>query len=193
MARSGVVFLCTTKTGSSAIHQHFQRHADLVIRRPAGMKHMTAATFHQTVAPLLERYGFARTDYELTCVVRHPVDWAASWWRYRSRPQSRGRENYTGDLSFDAFAEQIAAGEVWLGSPHNFVTDAHGTVLVDRIYRYEHLDQASAWMASLLGVAAPELPTVNASPSRETAISASTRALLELHYARDLEVYESGI
>ncbi len=192
MAQAGVVFLCTTKTGSSAVHQHFQRHAELVIRRPAGMKHMTAVTFGQTIAPLLDRYGFARESYELTCVVRHPVDWASSWWRYRSRPASRGRKNYTGDMSFHEFAERIAAGEIWLGSPHNFVTDAEGTVLVDRIYRYEHLEAMTAWMAQRLGVPTPELPTVNASPTREAGVSVATRALLEQHYAKDLALYQDA-
>lgn len=193
MPHSGFVFLSMTKTGSTAIHQHFSRHAQVLARNPPRMKHMTAKTFTELVVPLLERYGRPRESYELMCIAREPVDWVGSWWRYRARPAMEGKPKSTANLSFDAFAEQIVNGKVKLGSSANFVSDKDGKVIVDRIYKFEHLDLAAQWMASQLKIEPPQLRSANVSPARENVISPSTRRLLEEHYAADLAVYESAI
>ncbi len=80
-----------------------------------------------------------------------------------------------------------------LGTSSNFVTDADDKVIVDRMYRYEHLDAATAWMSERLGIAAPTLEPTNVSPAREGEMDAATRARLEEHFARDLAIYESAI
>ena len=80
-----------------------------------------------------------------------------------------------------------------LGTSANFVTDAEGNVIVDRMYRYEHLDAATAWMSQQLGIAAPLLEPTNVSPAREGEMDAATRALLEGHFAKDLAAYEAAI
>lgn len=193
MAHAGFVFLSMTKTGSTTIQREFERHALLVARRPPPMKHMTARFFESSMAPVLAHYGFPRESYEVVSMVREPVDWAASWWRYRARPGTEGRKSWTGDMGFDEFADRICTGEVYLGSSAKFVSSLEGEVLVDRIYRYEHLDRAAAWMADKLGVKMPELAPVNVSPERAAAIDPATRAKLEAHYAADLEVYRSAL
>ena len=129
MPHSGFVFLSMTKTGSTAIHQHFSRHAQVLARNPPRMKHMTAKTFTELIVPLLERYGRPRESYEVMCIAREPVDWVGSWWRYRARPAMEGKPKSTADLSFDEFAEQVVSGKVKLGSSANFVSDKDGKVI----------------------------------------------------------------
>lgn len=193
MAHAGFAFLSMPKAGSTVLQKHFARHAMILFRQPPGMKHMSAVTFETVMAPWLERYGHPRESYETMCLVRHPLDRAVSWWRYRARSQARGQPNWTGDLSFAEFADLLVSGEVPLGTSANFVTDADGSVIVDRMYRYEHLVEATAWMSQRLGIAPPALEPTNVSPAREGEMDASTRARLEAHFARDLEVYQSAI
>jgi len=192
-ADRGFVFLSMPKAGSTVLQKHFARHAMILFRQPPGMKHMSAVTFETVLAPWLERYGHPRAGYETMCLVRHPVERARSWWRYRARPEARGRPNWTGDLSFAEFADRLISGEVPLGTSSNFVTDAEGGVIVDRMYRYEHLPAATAWMADRLGIAPPALEPTNVSPERSGELDATTRARLEEHYAADLEIYEQAI
>lgn len=192
MTGAGFVFLSMPKTGSTAIQRHFSRHAEVLFRQPPGMKHMSAATFENTMAPWFDRFGRPRSSYETVCLVRHPVDRAESWWRYRSRPAASADKS-TGDLPFAAFAEQLVAGDVPLGTAWNFVTTMAGEVLVDRIYRYESLGDAADWMAERLGIAPPQLDRTNQSPERESQIDPGVRALLEQHYADDVRLYESGL
>ena len=192
MAHAGFVFLSMPKAGSTAIQRHFSRHAQILFRQPPGMKHMSAATFENTMAPWLERYGHPRSGYETLCLVRHPVERAESWWRYRSRPEAKA-EKSTLEVPFARFAEQLVSGEVPLGTSWNFVTTMDGVVLVDRVYRYEHLADAADWMADRLGIEPPELDRTNVSPERALDLDPGVRALLEQHYADDLRLYESAL
>jgi len=191
-ADRGFVFLSMPKAGSTVLQKHFARHAMILFRQPPGMKHMSAVTFETTMAPWLERYGHPRAGYETMCLVRHPLDRAVSWWKYRARPEAQGQPNWTGDLSFAEFADRLVSGDVPLGTSSNFVTDAEGAVIVDRMFRYEHLDVATAWMSERLGIPAPALDPTNVSPAREGEMDAATRARLEEHFARDLAIYESA-
>ena len=193
MTQAGFVLLSMPKTGSTALQSHFGRHAQVVVRNPPGMKHMTAGTFEEVFTPWFERFGFARSSYETVALVRHPVDRARSWWRYRARPQVKGKPNHTGDMAFDEFAERLVDGRITLGTAHNFVTDARGGVIVDRLYRHEHLDAAATWMAGLLGVPVPDLSTVNASPPREGDLSPAVRARLESHLAADVSLWSAAL
>ncbi|MBJ7357426.1 sulfotransferase family 2 domain-containing protein [Nocardioides sp.] len=192
MAHAGFVFLSMPKAGSTALQRHFSRHAQILFRQPPGMKHMSAATFENVMAPWLERYGHPRSSYETVCLARHPVDRAMSWWRYRSRPEASA-EKSTGDTTFAQFAEGLVTGEVPLGTGWNFVTSMDGRVLVDRIYRYEHLAEAAGWMAERLDIAPPELDPTNVSPTRETEVDPGVRAMLETHYADDVRLWESAL
>ena len=191
MAHAGFVFLSMPKAGSTALQRHFSRHAQILFRQPPGMKHMSAATFENVMAPWLERYGHPRDSYETVCLARHPVDRALSWWRYRSRPEASADKS-TGETTFAEFAEQLVSGEVPLGTAWNFVTSMQGEVLVDRIYRYEHLAEAASWMADRLEIAAPGLDPTNVSPARDVDVDAGVRAMLETHYADDVRLYESA-
>jgi hypothetical protein len=192
MAGSGFVFLSMPKAGSTVLQRHFARHAEIVFRQPPGMKHMSAVTFEATMAPWLARYGHPRESYETLCLVRHPVDRAVSWWKYRSRPEMARTHNSTADLSFAEFADRLIAGEVTLGTSANFVTDLDGRVIVDRMYRYEHLAAATTWMAERLRIAPPTLDETNVSPARQADLDAAVLARLDDFYARDLAIYEQA-
>lgn len=191
MANAGFVFLSMPKAGSTALQRHFSKHAQILFRQPPGMKHMSAATFENVMAPWLERFGHPRSSYETMCLVRHPVDRAQSWWRYRSRPEVSAAKS-TEETTFARFAEQLVSGEVPLGTSWNFVTTMDGTVLVDRMYRFEHLADGAEWMAERLGIDPPQLGRVNVSPTRELDVDPGVRAMLEAHYADDVRLYESA-
>jgi len=192
MAHKGFAFLSMTKTGSTSIEATFSRYAQITTRRPPPMKHMRAATFNRYIVPILESYGYPRSSYELVCIVREPVDWVASWYRYRSREAAQKSSGYTGDMTFEEFVGKLLDEEVSLGSATQFVS-ARGKRLVDRMYRYEHLGDAVEWMAGKLEIDTPTLKRVNTSPDRDLAVPASLRARLEERYAKDVALYEAAL
>ncbi len=187
----GFVFLASPKAASTAIQRAFAEHAQLLTPGPPSLKHLSAAEFEADIAPLLAKHGFDRSAYETTALVREPVDLTVSWFRYRSRRNLRGSPRYTGDLGFDEFASRVVAGEEDFRGSREFLCDEQGELLVDRPYRYEHIDALLVWMTERVGQPV-EVDRVNVSPQREVEVSASTRALLEEHFARDLEIYAAA-
>jgi hypothetical protein len=193
MPRQGFVFLATTKTASTAIENAFALPASVAFRHPPALKHMNVRRFHRQVAPILAGLGHAPGSYDVVCIVREPVDWISSWYRYRSRGRIASSPKYTGDLTFEEFAEQVMDGQIRLGCMEAFVRAPQGGNGVTRMFRYDRLDSAVAWMARRAGLAKPVLPHVNVSPSRDLVISRSVRLRLEEHLAPHAELYESAV
>ncbi|MBF4163434.1 sulfotransferase family protein [Nocardioides acrostichi] len=189
--KHGFVVLAVPKSGSTALEHAFRKHAQLVTSGPPSLKHVTAVEFDERFAPLLRNHGYERTDYAVTAVVREPVSWLASWWRYRSRPGIVGKATYVGDLGFDEFAGRVVAGEIRLRPQRDYVTTDGGGLAVDRLWRYDDLDSAFAWMRDQVGKKKIRLRQRNVSPERQHEVSASTRALIEEAYASDVALYRS--
>jgi len=80
-----LVFLAMPKTGTTAIETAMDPWADAVFRTPSGLKHTNIQRFNRFYRKPFESH--ANGDIETVCVVREPVDWLGSWYRYRSREQ----------------------------------------------------------------------------------------------------------
>lgn len=187
----GFVFLALPKAGSTAVQRAFHRYAQLVTPGPPSLKHLTAREFEADFAPLLAKHGYDRASYVTTCLVREPLDLTVSWYRYRSRATIAGTRQYTGEMSFDDFAVEVIEGRGGFRPPRDFLCDDTGRLLVDRPFRYDHIDRCLDWLQSQVGEPVA-VGTVNVSPPREVTISPSTRRRLEEFYATDLELYESA-
>ena len=189
--KHGFVVLAVPKSGSTALEAAFTKHAQLVTSGPPSLKHVTAREFDERFVPLLQQHGYEREDYEVTALVREPVSWLASWWRYRSRPGIAGKKTYVGDLGFDEFVGRVVTGEIRLRPQTDYVTAPDGRLAVDRLWRYDDLDAAFEWMRAKVGKKKIKLPQRNVSRPREHEVTASTRDLIEEAYAADLTLYRS--
>ena len=188
--KGNFAFLAMTKTGSTAIEAALAPYCDIHFGGHPKVKHMTARRFERFMRPYLEVSGHGQV--ETVCVMRAPVDWLASWWRYRQRPELAGAPQSTAAMSFDAFvcgyldgAAQIKA----IGRPSRFVAGRDGTPVVTHLFAYERLGEAVAFMEGRLGVAL-KLARVNASPVAQAELSAATMARLTREMAADLDLYE---
>lgn len=185
MVRAGVMFIHVPRTGGSAVaralygrnlpHLTIGYYRSLGNRRLAGLP------------------SFA--------IVREPVDRLASAYRFlvaggtavvaSSRYDPRGLAQ---SPSFDAFVETIAFDPAALHiydpirPQADFVTDEHGSVLVDRLFRFDDLATGDAALAEWIGV--PRLARFNESRSAPAVCSPSTRRLIETLYAEDFALYE---
>jgi hypothetical protein len=194
----GFVFLASSKSGSTAIERSFAPHAQVILKGPPRLKHTNAASFQRHIEPLLRKHGWERDGYEVVTIVREPIDWLASWWRYRSREQlkeatDRRRRRYVGDMSFEEWARrQLDAGMPGIGRFSRFVSTPDGDLGVDRIWRYEHIDDARRWMSERVGKNV-KLRRANVSPPRDHDLSAELRQRLEAYYEPEYRLYESAL
>ncbi len=196
--RRGFVFLAMPKCGSSAVESAIGRHAGVAFTG-GGLKHICMTDFERLVVPLLEHGGFGPKSYEVVCLFREPVDWVYSWWRYRSRPdlaehRSARRENFTGNVSFEEFAEAYVHratpyARVDGVSQSAFVRSTSGLVGVDRIFRYEQMDAFVAYLEDKLQRKV-RLDRINVSPERPVQLSQGAYDRLVTHLEPEYAIYE---
>jgi len=165
------VFFCTPKCASNSIEAMLKPHAEIHLLGSPGVRHTDVSTFEQHLLPYLHKVA-PETKPTRVAVVREPVDWLYSWYRFRSRAALRGgaSQNSTAGMSFAEFidaylleAQRPPFAEV--GDQAEFLTDAHGNVAVDVLVPYDRLDALVSWFAGRVDEPL-SLGQLNVSPSR---------------------------
>lgn len=186
------VLLAVPKTGTTALEQALLPHASAAILDPPGQKHISAPQYRNRLSKFFEQRG--NRPMQLVAVMREPVDWLGSWYRYRSRAQLSGKPNSTEGVSFDEF---VAA---WLqpkrpdfadiGSQAKFLTDADGTRAVDHLFRYDRMEELVAFLEDRLGTRL-DIPRANVSPEGSVALSQEMRRRLEAEAPAEFALWQS--
>lgn len=192
----GFVMLSMPKCASTSMVAVLSGRAELMLRHNPRLKHMNARSFEKRVAPLLQHAGYRRSDYELVSLLREPVAWLESWWRYRQRPAlaSERPERYTGDTSFEAFAEAYVDGRTDVtgvrGRPAQFVArDGELGVGVDRLLCLERPEVWQAWLSERVGTDLDFPPSNVSSVRAPTTLSPQLRARLVEWFAPEYDLY----
>lgn len=187
-----LVFLATPKAGSSAVETALEPLASVVMQRPAELKHMSAVDFHRHIGPCLsERAG---AEFTTVALMREPIEWLRSWYRFRLRDDYDDPRHPMSNLSFDAFARDYIStpqpAHAAVGTQSEILTDANGKLLVDQVFRYEAIDQFVQFLEDRLDCAIT-LPRVNVPPAVDVKLSPQTEAALRITMTRDIELYRA--
>lgn len=198
-----LVLLATPKTGSSAIESVLAPRATIAITDPPALKHTSLRRYRRHIAPFLnDPDGRAFT---VVALMREPVDWLASWYRYRGRAGIGDAARSTAGMDFAGFVRAYMSDNppeyAAVGAQSRFLDPGKGRP-ADHILRYEDMDSVAAFLQSRLAGrhAAPPalppetplaLPRRNVSPSRPVDLPADLRQRLEAHLARDMALYHS--
>lgn len=185
-----LVFLATPKTGSTAVEVALESLASVSMQRPAALKHLPARDYRAHVAPLLR--ATSGGDFTTVALMRDPIDWLRSWYRFLQRDDFEDPEHAMRGRSFDTFAADFTAeprpAHARIASQAEFLCDAHGLPLVDRIFRYEDMAAFVHFLEDQLDCALT-LPRVNVPPAADVALSAENEALLRSAMAPDFALY----
>lgn len=186
-----LVFLATPKTGSTAIEAALESLASVSIERPPELKHTTAQRYQKFLAPYLERSAGERFD--VVALMREPLDWLGSWYRFRQREDVPSTSRSTVNISFEDFIEAYMQDErpafANVGSQARFLRKA-GEVAVDRLFRYEDIGDFVTFLEDRLNCEVI-LPRLNVSPEADMAVSEATVARLRACQPEDFELYDS--
>ena len=163
--KAQLAYLAVPKTASTAIEAALAPHASALLRDPPGLKHSNAKKFDKKLRAIFEPRGQARL--ETVAIIRDPIDWLGSWYRYRQRPFLRGKPKSTYDHSFSEFVEAYLSADqpafADIGSQARFLTSETGALLVDHLFPYGTLSSFKEFMQRRLGVSLA-LTVENASP-----------------------------
>jgi len=185
-----LVFLAVPKTGTTALEAALLPHADSAILNPPQMKHVPVQGYRNRLSGFFEQRG--SRPMELMAVVREPLDWLGSWYRYRARPEIAGSDKSTAEVSFDRFVEAWLEEDqpefARVGRQSRFVSGKSGEVEIDHLFTYERLDRAIAFLEDRLSVSI-HLPQRNVSSSATLTLSPEIDARLRREAAADFELW----
>ncbi len=186
-----LVILATPKTGTTSIEAALESLSALSVTRPPELKHTPAYRYQRFIRPYLR--ASAGGDFTAVALMREPVDWLGSWYRYRRREDVMEAEKSTRGMEFADFVRgymrdpRPAFAEV--GAQAKFLSGMNGEVLgVDKLFRYENIAAFVAYLEEQLDFAI-ELPHENVSPAGDLALADDLAERLRAHLAQEYALY----
>lgn len=189
----GLVLLAVPKTGTTALEGALAPHAAMVLRGPPQLKHVNIHRYRQVIQPLLR--DLDDRPMETVAVIREPIDWLGSWYRYRHRPELDGHHRSTKGMTFDEFVGEytldMPALFARVGSQATFLLEADGKVGVTHLFQYEEQDVLIAFLEERLQIRI-KLPWLNASPDVPLHLSAEMEAHLRQERPTEFALWEGA-
>ena len=191
--KENLVFLAVPKTGTTAIEGALAPRASMVLRDPPILKHSPVYRYNRFLKPYFVQAG-GQTP-EIFAVVRNPVDWLSSWYRYRHRDDLVGHENSSRDVSFDDFVSEYCKGKpapyANVGSQAKFLLNGEGILGVEHLFRYEAQDKLITFLEARLEMTI-NLKRVNVSPDLPLTLSPKVEEKLRKKCSAEFDVWEMG-
>ena len=190
--KARLAFLSVPKTGTTAYEEALKDHADMLVTAPPLLKHAPVYRYNRFLRPMFLQVCDA--ELELMAVMREPVSWLSSWWRFRQRPSMAGHPNATHGISFDDFVLAYMKGKkpgfANVGSQARFLeTQPNGTG-VTHLFRYEDQARLQAFLQHRLGVDFA-LSSHNVSPAIPATLSAEIEDRFRRKFAEEFDLYQS--
>lgn len=186
-----LAFLAVPKTGTTAYHSALARRADMVVSHPSGLKHASVYRYSRFFRPMFNKVGGA--EMELLAVMREPVSWLGSWYRYRQRDDLRDTERSTQGMSFDDFVLAYVKGSrpafADVGSQASFLKTHPSGTAITHLFRYEELPRLNRFLEERIGVEIT-LKRKNVSPEMDLFLSPEVERIYRKKCSDEFRLYE---
>lgn len=186
-----LVFFATPKTASTSIELALGTTCDIRISKSPNAKHTPYRKYQRLLEPFV--MTLTRDEPDCVAVIREPVDWLGSWFRYRSRDELKGSSNSTAGLSFDEFVAAYLSDNppdyARVGSQAKFMSGKDGQVGMSHLFRYEDMDGLVRFLQNRLGKQFT-LGHANQSPEGKLSLSPDLLRQYQNAYAQDFEIYD---
>lgn len=189
-----LVLFAVPKTGTTAIEGFLAPRAAMILRNPPTIKHMQLSRYNRTINPLIENSG--GEGFETLAVIREPVSWLSSWYRYRHREDLIGHANSTRGITFDHFVTEYLNDKplpyAKVGKQASYVFDGDGKRETTLLSRYENQDGLIEFLEQRLNMRIT-LPRLNISPEIETSLSPEIEARFRRERPLEFEAWEMAL
>ncbi len=190
--KENLVFLSVPKTGSTAYEQALQDRADMVVSNPPELKHAPVYRYNRWFRPMFAKV--CNAEPEVMAVMREPISWLGSWYKFRQRSLLDGRETSTKGISFDQFVRDYCRGQqpayAAVGSQVKFLEPQPNGCRVSHLFRYEDPANLHSFLEERLNVRI-QPPQVNVSPVADLTLSAEVEAILRRKKSDEFALYDS--
>lgn len=187
-----LAFLSVPKTGSTAYQTALATRADMAITDPPLLKHAPVYRYNRFIRPMF--LNVCDAEMELMAVMRDPVSWLGSWYRYRQRPFMKDKPNNTFGISFDDFVLGYMKGKrpgfAEVGSQLKFLERQPNGTGITHLFRYEDQQSLQSFLEDRLDVKL-SLAQENVSPAIEVALSPEIEERFRRKFADEFALYDS--
>lgn len=186
------VFVANTKTASTSIETVLKPHAECHHAGTSERKHIPLMRALNEFPEYFGPDGARAGDYFKFGVMRDPIDWIGSWYRYRKG--NKVAAPLPKDMDFAAFWAQ-GDWNVFRrdGSPYlqrNLFCDPQGTLLADVVIPYHQLGPMFGAICDALGIETT-LPRENASRLTDFTLPEAMADTVRAHYAPDYALWDT--
>ncbi|MBY6200402.1 hypothetical protein KUV65_03435 [Maritalea mobilis] len=190
--KARLVLMAVPKTGTTALEEALLPFADSAILNPPAMKHCTVRRYRNQLAPFFEQRR--SRPMELVAVMREPIGWLSSWYRYRARAAIAGQPASTAGMSFDAFVEEWLSDDpgepAQVGRQSRFLDYERGAVGVHHLFRHDRMEDLVRFLETRLSVDL-DLPARNVSPEGDTGLSPEMEAQLRRDAPQEFALWDA--
>ena len=189
----GLAFLAIPKTGTHAYQAALADQAAIVFRHPPGLKHMGIRMFNNRVRKLIPD---GPVPVETLAVIREPIDWLGSWYRYRLLPQFSGKPESTRNVSFTEFIEGYLCkdqpGYAEIGRQSQMISAPDLGYKVDHLFKYENQRALREFLSNRLRIDLDMPEKINVSPEANLELPVELRKRLQDMRRSDFDLYEEA-
>jgi len=199
----GYLFIANKKVASTTIQNLLYPYADVVYYRPRRGKHLSLAQARQQ----MDAWGVKEPEACFSYgVVRDPVDWLESWYKFRQRQglKRKGHPSRARSIPPDCglldFAEEAVADCSVLfarvGNQADYFKNESGVIDIDYLARYDNIVSDLQPLMALPGLAPLALLShqrYNESPTRADVsnIDRELRNRVNQKFAEDTELFSA--
>lgn len=189
-----LVILATPKTGSTAIEAALESLSVMTLARPPELKHTPAYRYQRFISPYL-RAASGGHDFTAVALMREPIDWLGSWYRFRRREEIDDPGKSTRHMDFADFARgymQAPRPEfAQVGRQAKFLSGMKEAPLgVDRLFRFEEIGRFTAFLEERLDMPL-SLPRLNISPPGDLSLPPTLEQDLRAYLAPEYALYDA--
>jgi len=156
------------------------------------LKHAPVYRYNRFIRPMFLKVCDA--ELELMAVMREPISWLGSWYRYRRRPFMQGKPNATFDVSFDEFILAYMKGKkpgfADVGSQSNFLASQPNGTGITHYFKYENQDRLKSFLEQQLEVKL-DLKSENVSPQMDLHLSHDVEQRFRRKFEQEFALYDS--
>ena len=161
-SRYNLVLLAVPKTGSTALEVALGQEADGRFGNPPEMKHLPLYRYNRFVRPLLQLT--TGQDPETFALIREPISWLRSWYRYRAHNSMALLPTSTCHISFDQFVREAISDDppsfAQVGCQTHFLSPGGSGGPITHLFQYEQMDLACKFLENRLELEL-DLPWLN--------------------------------
>ncbi|MEP1765950.1 MAG: gamma-glutamyl kinase [Sulfitobacter sp.] len=187
-----LAFLSVPKTGTTAYQTALASRADMVISDPPLLKHAPVYRYNRFIRPMFQNVCDA--EMELMAVMRDPISWLSSWYRYRQRPFMKEKPNNTHGITFDEFVLAYMKGKrpgfAEVGSQLKFLERQPNGTGITHLFAYEDQTRLQNFLEERLDVKL-SLARENVSPAIDVVLSADVETRFRRKFQDDFALYDS--